>query len=509
MALLDRFRKKTRALTTKKSSRPVVLKLSDKHEPFGSLDIGKVKRILEEEDFGEMQSLFYYMMRDLKISSAVFTRQQQVQAVGLVMDSDNQPFLDWLDQSVDLEQLVGQLTTAIYYGVAVVDVSYTVAESLLVPQFKLIPPRFLHAEKGQTSQTLKDTRRHLYIKQDQDKLFLADIDINKIVFHKHALDIGEITDFSLASKLVWYFSLKHIVLAHNVQYFDNIATPPLIAKTDGDHKTLVDALYDLKSSAMGVFGKDDVVEYLAINSKVDFLAFIDYIDKQIATAILGNTLSTGEGKSGSYAQSKIHENRQKDILRFDAKLLAKTLSAYLNQLERLNFANSKGIKVSFDVQDKKDRKELSDIVKNLTDAGYELDAEQIETETGFKILGRKAVNNTSAAENNTQTQDENNTSFVLSVPKDKRLCSCNNSLPQDTDELDTQKIKTKPIEDALLTAVEHALDGASSYEQAFNSLLDNYPDFDVAALEQGLEKAIANATILASAEITQELKNDR
>ena len=479
--------------TGKKS---ITLSLNDKHEPFGSISIERIKTILADEDFAELQSLFFYMMRDLKIASMVSARREPLLALDYVIKTDNDAFAEWVDNDdeddIDIGELINQLSFAIYYGVSLVDVSYKPVEGLLKPSFDLVSPRFLHAHKDKL---LKKTIEHLYIKQGDKKRFIHALDPDKAIFHKHAIDIGEITDFSLASKLVWYFSLKHIALAHNLQYFDSVATPPLIAKTSGDEDELIDTLYQLKSASVGVFGEDDIVEYLNVSNKADFLKFIEYIDSQIATMVLGNTLSTGDGKTGSYSQSKTHEKRQTEKLGFDAKKIAKTISAYLNRLERLNFANPKGVKFTFDLKEDADLEKLSIVLKNVTDSGYEVDQDDVEAKLGFKIVGRIADSASTADTDTPATQQQNN---HYNSHNSVAHNATQPSKPNDT--LDSKAMDTQTVEEALLNSVQTALEGAASYEEAYNQLLEQYADFDIGELEAVLFTAIGNATLLADVE---------
>ena len=377
-------------------------RLTPNHEPFGAINIERIKRALDEEDFAELQSLYHLMQRDLKIAGAVLARRQPLLQLRYTVTSDNQAFVDWVTDNVDIAALVNLFVIRYLFRCVISGCAVHGSRCKLVPSFRHIPPRFLHAHKGEH---LKNTAEHLYIKQGMDKRFVSKLDGDKHVFHKHPIDAGEMTDFSLASKLVWYFSLKHIALAHNLQYFDAVATPPLIAKTEGDEDEVINTLFGLKSAGVAVFNKDDMVEFLNVSSKAEFLQFIEYIDRQIATVILGNTLSTGEGSKGSYSQSKVHENRQREVLAFDAMLISQCITRFLNRLERLNFANAKGVKFAFDLKEKQDLNELSQVVKNLSDSGFELDAKDIEEQFGLKVLGKKPVPGTPADRPNTQ---ENN-----------------------------------------------------------------------------------------------------
>lgn len=172
----------------KPKGKAITLQLNDKHEPFGTISIERIKVILEEEGFTELQSLYFYMMRDLKISSAILARRQPLLALDYTIKTENEAFNEWLaSDAVDLEELINQLSFAVYYGVSLTDIVYTVKDSLLVPDFTLISPRYLYAHKDKQ---LKKTIDHLYVKQGDKKLFISKLDQDKAVFHKHAIDIG-------------------------------------------------------------------------------------------------------------------------------------------------------------------------------------------------------------------------------------------------------------------------------------------------------------------------------
>lgn len=480
--------------TKKVKGKTVTLKLSDKHEPFGAIDIADIKQALEDEDFAQLQSLYFFMMRDLKIGSSVLIRKQPLLALPYKIETDNAEFAEFIKDNVNMRTLLNGLTHSIYYGVSLIDVDYTVIEQKLAPKFHHISSRYLYADKSDGK--LKSTIDHLYIKQGQDKLFLNKLQPERSIFHKHAIDIGEITDFSLASKLVWFFALKHLTIAHNMQYFDALGTPPLIMKTDGDEDEAVEALYSLKSQGVGVIDKEDEIKYLLSGqaSKTDFLSFIKYIDDEMKTFILGNTLSSGDGKTGSYAQSKVHENRQKEFKSFDAQLIAETITEYLNRLEIMNYANPKGVKFSFDLKEKKDLKDLSIVVKNLSDAGWEVEQDDIETQFGFRV---KRASDVATQENNSRTQ-------IMT----KSLNNQQGNAPVYEDELDSQLPDTKAEEQAIVKNIYNLLAKTNSYDEAYQLLLDQYSDMDLTVLENSLFKAIGNSQILADAEVKQEEEVD-
>jgi phage gp29-like protein len=54
-------------------------------------------------------------------------------------------------------------------------------------------------------------------------------------------------------------------------------------------------------------------------------SLIRLVNREMAQAVLGQTLTSSEGDGGSYALAKVHERVRIDLLRADARALAKTL----------------------------------------------------------------------------------------------------------------------------------------------------------------------------------------
>lgn len=203
---------------------------------------------------------------------------------------------------------------------------------------------------------------------------------------------------------------------------------------------------------------------------------------------MGNTLSTGDGKTGSYSQSKVHENRQKELQVFDAKLICKTITDYLNRLEQMNYGSPKGVVFTFEQKKKKDLKELSEVVKNLSSAGYAVEEEEIERQFGFKVTLKNSEVQTHSRKSHRLTQSNH---------------SQQSSQPLYEDELGSQVPGTKE-EQALIENIYTLLMNAKSFDEVYQLLLDQYTEMDLTTLEASLFKAMANSQILGDAEVQQE-----
>ena len=99
-----------------------------------------------------------------------------------------------------------------------------------------------------------------------------------------------------------------------------------------------------------------------------------YCDEQMSKAVLGQTLTSDSG-SGSYAQSKTHNEVRKDLTAADANALENTLRRDLiRPLVEFNFGYGTPIPtLQFQTEDADDLKETSEIYRTLAcDMGLEI-----------------------------------------------------------------------------------------------------------------------------------------
>ena len=100
-------------------------------------------------------------------------------------------------------------------------------------------------------------------------------------------------------------------------------------------------------------------------------ALAEFCDKAASKAVLGQTLTTEQGKSGSYSLGKVHDEVRFDILEADAKALGKTINRDLVlPLVYFNFGPQESYPIfKFHLEEPEDLKELSEVVGNLVEAG--------------------------------------------------------------------------------------------------------------------------------------------
>jgi phage gp29-like protein len=95
--------------------------------------------------------------------------------------------------------------------------------------------------------------------------------------------------------------------------------------------------------AVAVIPDDSSVEIQEANKSSSaevFEKLIDKMNSEISKAILGQTLTTEIGSTGSYAASNTHMAVRQDIIDADKKLVEKTINQLIQWIYEINFANA-------------------------------------------------------------------------------------------------------------------------------------------------------------------------
>ena len=254
---------------------------------------------------------------------------------------------------------------------------------------------------------------------------------------------------------------------------------------------LIEAAVNLRANGVGLFSKDDILELLNGNvDKSTFLEFIKYCDDSISKSITGQVLAGNSQANGTQALGKIHNEVRQDILRFDAMLIGASIYELINEILVLNFANVKPFKFMLDANLEADEEALSAVYEKITNMGYEIPVEFMETT--FKIKGLKLKSEQNEPANNASKQSR----------QDKNAKSLN--LPLDNIDAALASNQYNKADKEILKAVESSLNtllkDSSSYEEAFKRLGDMYQNLDTTTLEDVMMRAIANAQIYGSDE---------
>lgn len=161
-----------------------------------------------------------------------------------------------------------------------------------------------------------------------------ELDPYRFLVHVSKAKSGFPVRAGLGRVLVWWYLFKNYAVKDWVSYGEIFGAPfrvgryPLGAKP-ADITALQTALRQLGVDASAVIPDDMKVEFIGDNrgtAGVDvYERLVVLCERGMSKAVLGQTLTTDEGQSGSRALGQVHNDVRQDLVEADAKQLARTL----------------------------------------------------------------------------------------------------------------------------------------------------------------------------------------
>lgn len=344
----------------------------------------KVKLALQNESLSEVISVFEFFKRfDTQISSELNKRKMQVTRLPLLIESENKEqdiFLKDFIKTRDFRKLLFLFSTSIPYGFSSFILQWESLNSKIYPKLDFISMRYFESDEAFMP----------YIEQGGNRIYLheANEDIYTIY---HPSDAGNLIESSLMNKIISLASLKHIALQRYMSYLDSFSVPPLIIKSEATStqetsNAILQSALNLRSNGVGLFAKDDVLEVL--NGNVDkgtFLDFVRYCDECISKVITSQVLAGNSTQFGTQALGNVHEGITKNVLEFDAGLLAENITPLLAKMLEYNFAHIAPFYFEIDTNTEKDEKLQAEVYNLLSNMGIKVPLKHLENT--FKIEG--------------------------------------------------------------------------------------------------------------------------
>lgn len=286
--------------------------------------------------------------------------------------------------------------------------------------------------------------------------------------------------------LFWLIEFKNASIEFWIDLLERFGTPWVIAKTDEDKNVLADEIYNMLGGDGAVLNLEDELDIKTAEKSGDFKEIIEYLDNQIREVITGGNL-TGQVTGGSQAAATVHNDIREDIARADENILRNIIKTTVRYFKEVNDYTAELI---VDLKDKDEPNiELSERDERVQRMGYRPTKEYIESTYNIKVHDYEPP-----------SQD------VFQNNRREKYLSFSSTLPNDTLEVQTKDIDTT----TPLTFQEQIVDivrASTSYEEVSEKLLEIYPDIKTDDLEEILFKNIANASILAAAEVEEENPN--
>jgi len=359
------------------------------HVDIDTLSPRRVKQMLQEAESGEIaaQAALFERMeeKDGELDAHLRTRKSGVSRLKFhIQPADDSPraaraaeLCSGVVADVpELRQAIFDLLDAIPKGFAVLEIDWqTGAQQWAVRRLIWRPQRwFTLAEDGQTLM-LRDLEG-------------GAVELNPLnfVIHRARARSGFCPRTSLLRSCVRAFVVRHFALKDWMSFAEVYGMPPRIGRLregvpwdSEEARQLWQAVRSLGMDAAAVVREGneiEVVETRAMGEGEIFERILDRASRELTLAILGQLLTSGGERGGSYALGEVHNQVRWDLLESDAAALEETLtSQLLRPLVRLNLGEGYPVpRWHFAVEKPQDLDALARTLKTLSEAGLKVPA---------------------------------------------------------------------------------------------------------------------------------------
>lgn len=271
------------------------------------------------------------------------------------------------------EVILIELMDAVLKGFKCIEMWWELDAGTLQPRFEPQPQRWF---------TLDERRRTLTLRDATSQYGVALRPWGWLT-HVHKSRNGYLARGSLARVLAWPYLFKNYATRDLAEFLEIYGLPLRLGKyptgaSDAEKRTLLQAVVGIGHNAAGIIPQAMALEFqnAAQGNEKPFQTMMDAMDAAESKAILGQTLTSGEGQHGTQALGQVHNEVRLDILKSDARRIAGTLTAQLvAPLVILNIpgADPKRLpRFTIDVPEPEDLALYADALPKLAAAGMKI-----------------------------------------------------------------------------------------------------------------------------------------
>lgn len=235
--------------------------------------------------------------------------------------------------NLDIENLLRAIHNAIYFGFSVIEKIYSTDGSYIYLEKAIERPQEWFAF---------DENNELVFRAKYNKTEKVDHSKIELVTHK-ATYLNPYGERKLA-KVFWPVSFKKGGITFWMNFAEKFGSVFLYATVNHESKRdkMLQALSEMVQNAVGVIETGDQIHTLNVEKSGSsnlYSDLIEFCNAEISKSILGQTLTTQEGRTGSYAQAKVHFEVRKDIIEYDIKFIQRIMNRMIQKLVDLNFSD--------------------------------------------------------------------------------------------------------------------------------------------------------------------------
>jgi phage gp29-like protein len=434
--------------------------------------------------------------RDPHYSSVLRTRKLAVSGLPvhvIAADDSKQSakMADDIRQLIDdpaYDDLANNALDAIGKGYSVNEIMWDTSGALWRPQeYRWRDPRHFIPDRNSP-----DTLRLL---DEADRVSGVQLPPYKFVVHRPKLKSGIALRGGLARVVALSYVCKMYGIKDWLAYMEVYGMPLRIGRypssaNEDDKRILKMAVASIGSDAAAILPDSMMIEFQDVSSAHGgadvFARLVEWIDKQVSKAVLGQTAST-EGTVGRLGSDKAQDEVRQDLILADAKQLAATINRDLvRPYIDLNYGQQSVYpRIHITIPEQDDLDALADNLSKLVPLGLRVSATEIRNKLGLS---------------DPSADDEILTSGVAATAVNARMSSgvaINRATPEEQDDIDSLveaslggwQRQINPVIDPVLDAIK----SASSYDEIAKLLPTMLDRIDNKELVQAIATACLKA----------------
>lgn len=222
----------------------------------------------------------------------------------------------------------------------------------------------------------------------------------KFIVHQAKVKSGLAIRGGLARAAAWAYLFKNYDIKDWVGFVEVYGQPIRVGKyqpgaTEDEKDVLLRAVASIGSDAAAIVPSTMMIDFVESATKgttatdlYEKLAL--YLDRQVSKAVLGQTLSSEPGESGSLALGQVHDSVREDIERSDAHQLAATLNRDLvRPMIDLNFGPQAAYpRLAIGRPEEENLEFLVNSVEKLVPLGFRVGQRQMRQRLGFEEMAK-------------------------------------------------------------------------------------------------------------------------
>lgn len=397
MSILDQFGRpiEREQITQPQTARLAQLRSEFENHPSRGLTPSKLAQILEQAEQGDLiaqHELFQDMEeKDAHLFSELQKRRLALQTLDYTVEpprnasaaeKDLAAYAADMLEAFDLADVIFDMTDAIGHGYSALEV----AEGWQKVGRDVLPLKLVHRPQSWLRvSTLPGADRNQLRLRSGATEGEALWPFGWLV-HQHRARSGYVGRTGLFRMLAWPFIFKNLAVRDLAEFLEVYGLPLRLgtynpSASDKDKATLLRAVVNIGHDAAAIVPEGMKIDFkdAAKGEETPFDSMIDRMERMMSKAILGGTLTSGEGEHGTQALGNVHNEVRHDLLKSDARQLSTTLSM---QLIYPILAVNKGLadvrrcpRLVFDTQEPEDLKLYAESLPKFVGMGMRIKRE--------------------------------------------------------------------------------------------------------------------------------------